>query len=155
MRIDQNIVVRVAQPGDAGRIETLYRQLVPGQPVTVLAERIRQIAEDPQTVLYVCEADGEVNATALVSLCRDVMFGMQPFAVIENIVVHDQFRGCGAGAMLINEIERFCASRDCSKIMLLSSSSRSEAHQFFDKMGFLGDSKRGFIKYRRDFAVSR
>lgn len=154
MHIAQDMVVRTARPDDAARIEALYRQLVPGQPVTVLAERIRQVEQDPQTALFVCDIEGELGATALVSLCRDVMFGMQPFAVVENIVVHHWLRGRGAGAQLVREIERFCADHDCSKIMLLSSSSRSDAHSFFEKMGFRGDSKRGFIKYRRDFTVS-
>ncbi|AIY41579.1 GCN5-related N-acetyltransferase [Collimonas arenae] len=154
MHADQRIEVRHARANDAGKIEALYRQLVPDQDITVSGKRIKQIAGDPRAALLVCDIDGEVNATALVALCSDVMYNMQPFAVVENIVVHDSSRGRGVGEILVKAIERFCESHDCSKIMLLSSTSRSDAHRFFDKMGFRGDSKRGFIKYRRDFAVS-
>jgi hypothetical protein len=37
------------------------------------------------------------------------------------------------------------------KIMLLSSVSRVNAHRFFEHVGFRGDRKRGFIKYRSQF----
>jgi hypothetical protein len=37
---------------------------------------------------------------------------------------------------------------DCSKIMLLSNSKRSEAHTFFEKQGFSSELKKGFVKYR-------
>jgi hypothetical protein len=37
--------------------------------------------------------------------------------------------------------------------MLLSGSERNEAHHFFAKAGFNTERKRGFVKYRREFAI--
>lgn len=36
-------------------------------------------------------------------------------------------------------------------MMLLSSATRVDAHRFFEQAGFLGDRKRGFVKYRSQF----
>jgi len=148
------MVIRHAIPGDAARIEQLYRQLVNNCDVCVLPERIQALENDLNTGLFVCEVDGVVNGTVLVSLCQDVMFKQQPFAVLENWVVDEAMRGNGAGALLARHVEQFCVARDCSKIMLLNAVVRTEAHRFFEKIGFGGDNKRGFVKYRRDFCIN-
>ncbi|MFM0191682.1 GNAT family N-acetyltransferase [Paraburkholderia strydomiana] len=80
------------------------------------------------------------------------MYAEQPFAVVENLVVDQECRGNGIGQALLREVERFCLSRNCSKMMLLSSASRVDAHRFFEQVGFRGDRKRGFVKYRSQFA---
>ena len=142
-------------PSDAQRIAELYQQLVSNPAVDVRPERIAAVANDRNTGLFVCEYQGEVLGSALVSLCADVMFGTQPFAVVENLVVHAQARNQGLGAALLRHIEAFCLAKDCSKIMLLSSIQREQAHRFFERAGFVGSKKRGFVKYRSEFQVGR
>lgn len=144
-------VIRNALPSDARRIEAFYQELVSNPAITVLPERIAAISNDPNTGLFVCEYQGEVQGTALVSLCADVMFGTQPFAVVENVVVNTALRNKGLGGALLRHIETFCLSNDCSKIMLLSSVQREQAHRFFESAGFVGSKKRGFVKYRSAF----
>jgi hypothetical protein len=51
----------------------------------------------------------------------------------------------------MREIDTRCLARDCSKIMLMSSAARGDAHRFFIASGYEGDRKRAFIKYRRHF----
>nr|WP_295785107.1 GNAT family N-acetyltransferase [Rhodoferax sp.] len=143
--------IRTALPTDAQRITELYRQLVGHPAVTVQPERIAAVANDRNTALLVCEYQGEVQGSALVSLCADVMFGTQPFAVVENVVVDTCMRSQGMGAALLRHIEAFCLANDCSKIMLLSSFQREQAHRFFERAGFVGSTKRGFVKYRSAF----
>lgn len=143
-----DLAIRRALPLDAPCIASLYAELVRNPAVAVLPERIAQISRDENTALFVCEHQGAVCGTALVSLCADVMFQSQPFAVVENIVVSSSARSQGVGTLLLRQIEAFCLANDCSKIMLLSSIDREHAHRFFERAGFVGSSKRGFIKYR-------
>jgi N-acetylglutamate synthase-like GNAT family acetyltransferase len=147
--------VRRALPGDAEQIERLYAQLVNNPEIAVKAERIAEVSTDGRTALFVAELSGQVGGTAMVSLCADVMFGSQPFAVVENVVVDAKARNNGIGKELMHEVERLCISLDCSKIMLLSAATRSDAHRFFESLGFAASSKKGFVKYRRDFAPAR
>ena len=86
----------------------LYAQLVENPAVNVLPECIEQISADFNTGLFVCERDGSVEGTALASLCADVMFGFQPFAVVENIVVNPAHRGTGLGAAMLQHTVTFC-----------------------------------------------
>ena len=144
-------LIRRARPDDARHIEALYRELIGDAEVRVLPARIAQVADDPYAALLVLESGGVLRASALVNLCADVMFGSQPFAVVENNVVDATCRGQGWGTALLRWIEEDCKDRGCSKIMLLSSVERSEAHRFFMHCGFSDSKKKGFIKYRRDF----
>jgi GNAT superfamily N-acetyltransferase len=145
------ISIRRALPQDAQEIERLYRELVDSPHVCVLPERIAELAADSRTILFVVVHGGVLRATALLSFCADAMYKAQPFAVIENIVVDQAFRGQGLGTVLLRHIENECITRDCSKVMLLSASERSQAHRFFEGCGFAGSKKKGFVKYRRDF----
>jgi len=145
-------IIRRALPVDAEGIAMLYAELVSHPAIVVLPERIAEVSQDSNTALFVCEGDKGLCGTALVSLCADVMFKSQPFAVVENVVVASSARSQGIGTMMLRHIEAFCLARDCSKIMLLSSANRVQAHRFFERAGFGGSEKCGFIKYRRNFA---
>ncbi len=145
-------LVRRATGRDAAAIARLYTQLVSNPAVSVLPEVLDTLATKPNAALFVSEAHGQVCGTALVCLCDDVMFQSQPFAVVENVVVDATVRGQGVGRALFQSIEAFCRDSLCSKIMLMSAATRTDAHQFFERVGFAGSVKRGFVKYRRDFA---
>jgi N-acetylglutamate synthase-like GNAT family acetyltransferase len=147
---NDNLVIRIAEPDDATSIQRLYAQLVsdPGR-VNVEPEQLLVIADDANSLLLVAECEGNVVATALLTLCLDSMFGRQPFAVVENVVVEATYRKLGCGRALFEAIDQVALDADCSKIMLLSGQSRSAAHKFFVSIGYLQEEKCGFVKYRR------
>jgi len=143
------MVLREAGAGDAAAIARLYRLLVPGdENVVVTPERIDQIAADPHNFLFVAEEDGRVLGTGFLTLCLDPMYGRLPYAVLENLVVDPAARHQGYGRFLAKALEAFCWQRRCTKIMLLSSAFRREAHLFFAALGYARDKKVAFVKYR-------
>lgn len=149
--IGVHLIVREAKPEDALSLSELYNQLVNNPAVKVEPEQIQALYDDARSKLFVCDYQVNVVGSALVSLCSDVMFRKQPFAVVENVIVDVAARGLGVGTALFQAIEIFCVSTNCSKIMLLSSSQRLDSHAFFEKQGFKGAVKRGFVKYRSAF----
>jgi N-acetylglutamate synthase-like GNAT family acetyltransferase len=151
----QDIKIRCAVPDDASAIEALYRELVNNPAICVSPQRIEQVAQDENTFLLVADCDGTVAGTALLSLCLDVMFGNHAFGVVENVVVSSHTRSSGIGTMLMREIEHIASLNQCSKLMLLSTASRTDAHRFFARVGYQDGSKQGFVKYRRDFNLLR
>lgn len=146
------VTVRHARAADAGAVAALYAQLVANPALRVMPERLDELADGDSAALLVASVDGTLVGTVFVAWCPDAMFGRRPFAVVENIVVDARARGHGVGTALLGEVERLCLARDCSKIMLLSASERVEAHRFFERGGYAGDRKRGFVKYRSAFA---
>jgi ribosomal protein S18 acetylase RimI-like enzyme len=79
------------------------------------------------------------------------MFGNQPFALIENLVVSANYQREGIGKSMMDYLEAFCLEQNCSKIMLLTSSENRAARDFYSAMGYDPDAKIGFVKYRRYF----
>lgn len=149
-----DVFVRRAVAADAVAVEALYRQLVTNSSVQVLPERLAELARDPATCLLVAERHDEVCGTLLLSLCADVMFGHQPFAVIENLVVDEVCRGARIGERLLRHAEACCRDAGCSKIMVMNAVGRTDAHRFFERQGFDGQAKRGFVRYHREFAAA-
>jgi N-acetylglutamate synthase-like GNAT family acetyltransferase len=142
--------IREATASDSLQIAALYRLLVPGSPVNVLPERLSQLHGSPDAHLAVAERNGLILGTAFLCLCPDPMYGVQPFGVVENVVVLESARGSGVGSSLLAHIERLALEADCSKIMLSSAANRTTAHAFFERSGF-APSKIGFVMYRRAF----
>jgi len=147
----EGLVIRRAVSRDASALERLYRQLVTNPQVHVTPARVAEVETDPNTALLVAHQQGQVCATALVAFCADVMFAAQPFAVVENVIVESSVRNQGIGTALFRHIETLCLEKNCSKMMLLSSAGRADAHRFFERAGFTGTTKLGFVKYRHDF----
>jgi N-acetylglutamate synthase-like GNAT family acetyltransferase len=153
----RTVQIREAEARDASAIHELYRQLVrpvaPDVEIDVRADRIEQIRSDPHNFLWVLESEDGVAGTAFVTLCLDPMHNRQPYAVLENLIVDERCRTKGYGAQLMRYAVDFCYRADCSKIMLQSHSSRSQAHAFFEAQGFSAEKKKAFVKYRRDMKV--
>jgi N-acetylglutamate synthase-like GNAT family acetyltransferase len=140
--------VRRARADDAAAIQVLYEALVPGdRNVAVSPERLAQLEGDANNHLLVVEAEGDLCGTALLTLCLDAMYGFQPYGVVENVIVRESERGRGAGRALMSTIEGVARTAHCTKLMLLSSAARHQAHAFFSRMGFDVNRKRGFVKY--------
>jgi N-acetylglutamate synthase-like GNAT family acetyltransferase len=152
-----HLQIREAEARDTSAIGELYRQLVrpvaPDVEVDVRADRIEQIRSDSHNFLWVLESEEGVVGTAFVTLCLDPMHNRQPYAVLENFVMDERCRAKGYGAQLMRYAVDFCYRGDCSKIMLQSHSSRSQAHAFFEAQGFSAANKKAFVKYRRDMKV--
>lgn len=140
--------VREARAADAGALQRLYELLVPQNPrIRVLPERLERLRQEASHFCFVAERDGEVVGTVLLHVCPDVMFEERPYALLENLVVEPGARGGGVGRALLEHAERVCREHQCTKIMLLSGVQRTEAHGFFERLGYDGSISRAFKKY--------
>ena len=146
------MVIREAHNGDAEALAALYRLLSPSPHIDVRPDPVNALAADPHTYLLVCEMEGDVCGTALLTKCLDAMYGNQPYGVIEHVVVAKESRGQG-GAMFAH-VEGLCRTHDCSKMMLLSADARADAHRLVERCGFSADRKQGFVKYRSQIVSS-
>ena len=69
------------------------------------------------------------------------------WAVISALVVDESIRGAGAGAALLEHAENEAIRSGCAHIELSSSESRTRAHQFYLRHGFIEIRKRFVKKY--------
>ena len=139
--------IREANVGDVAALQSLYEELMPEVPVNVLPERIEDIRNDEGNFLFVCELDGQVVGTASLTICKIATLGFQPFAIIENVVVTEKCRGKGIGKALLLFVEKNCKELNCAKIVFLSRVHRTDAHRFYERMGYSSELSKGFKKY--------
>lgn len=98
---------------------------------------------------------GAVDNKKVVSTCYCVIIpnltsGNRPICFLENVVTDKDYRKQGLAKKVIDKAVEFARSRNCYKVILQSGIARKEAHQFYENLGFNGNSKKAFdmrLKY--------
>ena len=91
------------------------------------------------------ESAGELVSTCAATIVPNLTRGARPYAVIENVVTHPDYRRRGLGAAVVTEALRRCWAVGCYKVMLLSGREREDVHAFYEKLGFDKHAKQGFL----------
>ena len=63
---------------------------------------------------------------------------------IENVVTDKEYRKLGLASQVLDMAIAFAKDYHCYKVILQSGIGRTEAHQFYEKKGFSGESKKAF-----------
>ncbi|WP_181592535.1 GNAT family N-acetyltransferase [Paenibacillus sp. YN15] len=141
-------LIREAEGRDQEQLSRLYRMLVPNsKKMNVQAEQIGKIRTDPMNFIFVYEEQGELLGSLTLNICMQALHGEQPYAIVENVIVHEDHRSKNIGQQLFRHVEEYCNSIHCHRIMLLSKATRIRAHRFFEREGYDGQVSKGFKKY--------
>jgi GNAT superfamily N-acetyltransferase len=139
------LTIRRARQADLPRIVELLSQLSLGDdrdpPTLPLPEgyrvAFRQIEADPRQQLLVAEVDGQVVGTATLGIVPNLSYRGRPWAFVESIVIDHPARGRGYGEALLRYAIEEARRAGCYKVSLTSNKRRSEAHRFYEKLGFV------------------
>jgi GNAT superfamily N-acetyltransferase len=141
-------IVREAAERDLAGVLALYRELRPHDPVLppdVAREAFGTLLARSDLHLLVCEADGTLVATCMLALVPNLASGARPFGVIEHVVTLPGHRKRGYARLVLEHALTTAWSHGCYKVMLLSGVRRTDAHQLYESVGFVGDVERGFV----------
>jgi GNAT superfamily N-acetyltransferase len=137
--------------GDLEQLLRLYRHLHPGDPPLEVTDEVRRIwgkmLADPSHHLI-----GAYMGEALVSTCSLIVIpnltrSARPYALIENVVTHPDHRNRGIGTAVLRHALGIAWDQGCYKVMLLTGRKDAATLRFYEKAGFLGGVKTGFIAY--------
>ena len=114
---------------DILRISELEMECFPKEPWSyrMLADSF----ENENFVVILCEENGEIAGYGGVTVGYDT-------ADIDNIAVSERYRGCGMGAVLLEELVRAARERGAAKIFLAVRASNAVAMSLYLKHGFKG-----------------
>lgn len=147
------IAVRPATQGDLDAVLGLLEELQSGRrpdggtPAPGDAARTWEsiLAQDRRFVL-VAEAAGEVVGTADLLIVANLTHELRPWAIVEHVVVAAHARRLGIGKALMAEVVAMVQAAGCYKVQLLSRKERSDAHRFYEAVGF-EPAAEGFRRY--------
>jgi GNAT superfamily N-acetyltransferase len=97
----------------------------------------RAIDADPAHLLLVAEAAGEVVATMQLSFLPGLARRGALRAQIEAVRVAESTRGSGLGAAMMQWAIDEARRRGCALVQLTSDKSRTSAHRFYERLGFV------------------
>lgn len=129
------VKIRRARKSDAKRIAELCGQL--GYPSTAaqIAQRMRRIKPEGQHAVLVAESpEGKVIGWLHVSV--EPLLEVELRAEVNGLVVADEERSRGAGALLLQSAEEWARQRGCKNMSVRSNVVRERAHQFYLRNGY-------------------
>jgi GNAT superfamily N-acetyltransferase len=90
----------------------------------------------PHYRCYMAVEDDKPVGTFCMIICDNLGHAGQKFAVVENVVVDPSCQGQGIGKVLMEAAMEEAARQGCYKLMLSSNEKRTDAHRFYDHLGF-------------------
>ena len=133
-------MIRPAEPRDGDALARLIGQLGYDASAGEVAERLAAMEAEGRVVL-VAEIAGAVVGCLSTSVMR-VLHRPAPVGRISMMVVDDALRSRGIGAALVLAAEAALAAQGCYMIEVTSNLRRTEAHRFYERLGYARTSVR-------------
>ena len=105
------------------------------------------IMHDVNHHIIVCEIDGRIISSCVCVIIPNLTRGVRPYAFIENVVTHADFRGCGYATACLSYAKEIAARENCYKMMLLTGAKNEETLRFYERAGFNSTDKTAFIQW--------
>ncbi len=134
------VVIRTAATADLPQVLPLLALLDrPGTPPLDLAEvtaQFARLAAYPDYRLFIAEANGHAVGIYTLLIMDNLGHRGSPIGIVECVSVAEAFRGQGIGRQLMHHAMGECRDAGCYKLALSSNVARTDAHAFYDSLGF-------------------
>ncbi len=141
------ITIRRARPEDAAAIQLLNKEALGyDYPLDKTREKLEKAAEDQRTCLLVAAFDQDTVIGYVHMTDYDTLY----FGHLKNVLaiaVFTEFRRRGAATKLLTAGEQWARDTGAVGIRLVSGENRTEAHAFYERMGYtLRKMQKNFVK---------
>ena len=143
-------MIREANENDLNEILKLYLFLhetsVP-ENTEQLKRTWNSILSDENHHLIVCEEDNRIVASCVCVIIPNLTRNVRPYAFVENVVTHEDYRKKGYGTACLNRAKEIAEENNCYKIMLLTGSKNPDTLNFYKNAGYNSSDKTAFIQW--------
>ena len=105
------------------------------------------ICRDGNHHIIVCEVDGKLVSSCVCVIIPNLTRNTRPYAFIENVVTHADYRGKGYATACLNHAKDLAIKANCYKMMLLTSSKTESTLNFYKRAGYNCTDKTAFIQW--------
>lgn len=141
--------VRLLKRNELGELLDLYQYLNPDDPLLAADGKLQQhydeILADPDYYYYVIGENGILVSSCCLTIIKNLTRSARPYALIENVVTHPNYRQRGYGTAILNKAVETAKERNCYKVMLMTGRKDEGVLRFYEKAGFNQGEKTGFI----------
>ncbi len=144
--------IRKALSKDAEQLKELYFHHLTHYPPTEEQEMdawrsmLSNFGQDENMHLLVFEKDGKILSTVQMVIVPNLTHNLRPFAVIENVVTHAEYRNQGYASALLQKATEIAREHHCYKLFLETGSNKESTLNFYRKNGFDIDTKHSCLK---------
>jgi GNAT superfamily N-acetyltransferase len=128
------ILIRRMIAADVAASQMLLSQLGYQMDAQEVRQRYDAVAQSRDHALMVAEQGG-----CVIALCHAYArpaLDKPSEAVVQALVVHQASRGSGVGETMMTAAETWAADRGFTSVVLASHVSRSDAHAFYESIGY-------------------
>lgn len=146
------MIIRKAKGTDANELKTLYFEYLTHFPpkeeqdMDVWQNMLEKFAQDENMYLLVAEEEGKVVSSVQMAIIEGLTHNVRPFAVIENVVTHADYRNRGYASALLEKASEIARVRRCYKVFLETGSNKESTLNFYRNNGFAIDEKHSCLK---------
>ncbi len=146
------MLIRQAEEKDVLDIKDLYFNFLTKYPpkeeqdIEVWKKLINEMNKSENLYLLVVEEDNRVVSTVQLAIIPSLTHNVRSFAVVENVVTHEDYCKKGFASMLLQEAIKIAQNKNCYKIFLETGSNRETTLNFYKENGFEMDTKHSFLK---------
>lgn len=105
------------------------------------------IIKDKNHHLIINEADGRIVSSCVCVIIPNLTRGVRPYAFIENVVTHEDYRGKGYATQCLDYAREIARKNNCYKMMLLTGSKEQSTLDFYAGAGYNSSDKTAFIQW--------
>jgi len=146
------MIIRKAKGTDAEDLKILYFDYLTAYPpqeeqdMIVWANLLDKFEKDENMYLLVVEEDGKVVSSVQMAIIESLTHNIRPFAVIENVVTHIDYRNKGFASALLDNASEIAKEHQCYKVFLETGSNKESTLNFYRNNGFEIDKKHSCLK---------
>lgn len=105
------------------------------------------IIKDKNHHIIVKKIDGKIVSSCVCVIIPNLTRNIRPYAFIENVVTHIEYRGKGYATECLNYAKKIAQKNNCYKMMLLTGSKEKETLDFYRHAGYNSTDKTAFIQW--------
>ncbi|MBE5780169.1 MAG: GNAT family N-acetyltransferase [Clostridiales bacterium] len=146
------MVIRKANGTDAKALMVLYFEHLTRFPpkeeqdMSLWEKLLAKFEKDDNMHLLVAEEDGKVVSSVQMAIVEGLTHNVRPFAVVENVVTHADYRNQGYASALLERASEIAREHNCYKVFLETGSNRESTLNFYRNNGFAIDEKHSCLK---------
>ena len=141
------MMIREITENDFGALMKLYAQLG-DNPIPQKSEEVlgvwNKILQNKDYHIVVADVEGKVVSTCTCVIIPNLTHNQRPYAVVENVVTDQNFRGKGYATSCLNYAKEIAIKNNCYKLMLMTGSKKETTLNFYRNAGYTDKTKTAF-----------